>query len=123
MHIKKLWEYFGSGIGHSVQVTGWMTKESWFYFQRIQEVVLTWSVQTGREPIQLSIHWVTTESMVVKLTTVLYQASLLPYAFIVYIRENLPGNVMATHFADLYISTKEKRNESHCYAAFNSPQV
>jgi hypothetical protein len=79
-----------------------MTEESWFYFQWIQEVFLPWSVQTGRQPIQLSIQWVTTEGMVVKLTTVLYQASLPPYAFIVYIKKILPGNVMVTHFADLY---------------------
>jgi hypothetical protein len=37
---KKIREYFGPGIAYSVQVTGWMTKESWFYFQRMQEVYL-----------------------------------------------------------------------------------
>jgi hypothetical protein len=94
-----------------------MTKESWFYFQRMQEVYLLWSVQTGRGPTQLSIHWVTTEDMVVKLTTVLYPASLLPRAFMAPIRKNLPGNVMVTRLAYLYSSKKQKRESPCCLNA------
>ena len=118
---KKIREYFGLGIAYSVQVTGWMTKESWFYFQRMQEVFLLWSVQTGREPTQLSIHWVTTEGMVMKLTTVLYPASLLPRAFMAHIRKNLPGNVMVTRFVDLYIS--KKQNVMNHHAVLMRPQI